>query len=166
MTPTGSRPKKQYDMKSEKLNNWLTLGANIGVLAGIVFLAYEIQQNTVATQLEVASNFQNSFTEIEMLISGNPEFTELLMKGREGGNLSPADQLRLAVFYTNVLRQWQFVHFQYLSDALDEEIWRGQRSYFSQIIGDDLGLFEHWKSNKEHFSPRFNDLIQSITTEN
>ena len=152
-------------MNSEKINNWLTLGANIGVLAGIVFLAYELQQNTVATQLEVASNFQNSFTEIEMLIAGYPEFTDLLMKGREGGDFSPTDQLRLGAFYTNVLRQWQFVHFQYLADTLDEEIWRGQLAYFNQIIGEDLGLFEHWKTSNEHYSPRFNDLIRSITTD-
>ena len=99
-----------------------------------------------------------------MQISGNPEFAELLMKGREGGNLSPADQLRLAVFYTNVLRQWQFVHFQYLADALDEEIWRGQKAYFDQVIGDDLGLFEHWKLTEEHYSARFNELVQSMTT--
>ena len=30
----------------EKLNQWLTLAANLGVLAGIIFLALEIQQNT------------------------------------------------------------------------------------------------------------------------
>jgi hypothetical protein len=153
-------------MNSEKVNNWLTLGANIGVLAGIVFLAYELQQNTVATQLEVASNFQNSFTEIEMLIAGDPEFSELLMKGRENGNVSPTEQLRLAVFYTNVLRQWQFVHFQYLTDALNEDIWHGQQAYFAQILRDDQGLAEHWKLSKEHYSPRFNDLMQSMTTEN
>ncbi|PCJ19461.1 MAG: hypothetical protein COA96_16205 [SAR86 cluster bacterium] len=152
-------------MNSEKLNNWLTLGANIGVLAGIVFLVYELQQNTLATQLDVASNFQNSFTEIEMLIAGDPEFSELLIKGRESQDISPADQLRLSVFYSNVLRQWQFVHFQYLSNALDEEIWDGQRAYFDQVLDDDLGLFEHWKMSKDHYSLRFNDLLQSMTTE-
>ncbi|MBL4571653.1 MAG: hypothetical protein JKY86_01070 [Gammaproteobacteria bacterium] len=152
-------------MNTDKLNHWLTLGANVGVLAGIIFLVYELQQNTLATQLDVASNFQNSFTEIEMLIAGEPEFAELLVKGREGENMSPTDQLRLGVFYTNVLRQWQFVHFQYLSNALDEEIWSGQHAYFDQLLGDDLGLLEHWKMTKAHYGSRFNDLIQSMTIE-
>ncbi|MBL4580371.1 MAG: hypothetical protein JKY29_01020 [Gammaproteobacteria bacterium] len=152
-------------MNTDKLNHWLTLGANVGVLAGIIFLVYELQQNTLATQLDVASNFQNSFTDIEMLIAGEPEFAELLVKGREGENMSPTDQLRLGVFYTNVLRQWQFVHFQYLSDALDKEIWNGQRTYFDQLLGDDSGLLEHWKVTKSHYGSRFNDLIQSMTTE-
>ena len=73
-------------MDSDRLNRWMTLGANIGVLAGIIFLAFELQQNTVATQLEAASNFQGSVTELEMLIAGNPEFAELLRKGIEGEN--------------------------------------------------------------------------------
>ena len=30
----------------DRLNQWLTLLANIGVIVGIVFLAFEIQQNT------------------------------------------------------------------------------------------------------------------------
>ena len=136
----------------------------VGIIVGIVFLGYELRQNTVATQLDVASNFQNSFTEIEMMIAGNPEFAELLMNGTVAGDVSPVDQLRLSKFYSNVLRQWQFVHFQYLTDGLNEEIWRGQRAYFTQVIGDDLSLFEHWKSTKGHYSPRFNDLIQSMAT--
>jgi hypothetical protein len=152
-------------MVADRLNKWLTLGANLGVFTGLIFLAYELQQNTVATQLEAASNFQNSFSEIELLIAGDPEFTELLIKGRDGGDVSTAGQYRLSVFYTNVLRQWQFVHFQYLTDALDEDIWHGNHAYFSQVISEDLGLFEHWKSSKQHYSQRFNNLVQSMTSE-
>ena len=32
-------------MNSQKLNDWLTLAANVGVIAGIVILAIEIRQN-------------------------------------------------------------------------------------------------------------------------
>ncbi len=85
-------------MNLDSTNRWLTLAANIGVMAGIIFLAFELQQNTVATQLQAASNFQSSFSEIEFLIAGNPEFAELLTKGREGQDTSAADQLRLSVF--------------------------------------------------------------------
>lgn len=37
-------------MSLDKLNSWLTLLANVGVLLGIIFLAYEIRQNTVSIQ--------------------------------------------------------------------------------------------------------------------
>lgn len=152
-------------MNLDSTNRWLSFAANIGVLAGIIFLAFELQQNTVATQLEAASNFQGSFTQLEMLIAGNPEFAELLRKGIEGENTNATEQLRLDAFYTNVLRQWQFIHFQYLADTIDEEIWRGERAYLVQIIGFDSGLFTHWQSNKSRYTPQFNEMIESMTTE-
>jgi hypothetical protein len=95
-------------MNVDRLNRWLGLFANFGVLAGILFLAFELNQNTVATRLEAASNFNASFSEIEFFIVGNPEFSDLLTKGHSGGfgDVSASDQLRLVVFYTTVMRQW------------------------------------------------------------
>lgn len=149
-------------MKLDNTNNWLTLTANVGVLLGIVFLVYELRQNTVATELEVASNFQNSFSDIEMLIASDPEFSEILMKGRIGTELTEQEQFRLSVFYGNVLRHWQYVHFQFLSKALDEDIWRGQRIYFTMVLNADVGLLKHWRSSQDHYSPSFNMLIRSM----
>ena len=150
-------------MDSDRLNRWMTLGANIGVLAGILFLAFELQQNTVATQLEAASNFQNTFSEIELFIAGNPEFAELLRKGRDGEEITPSDQLRLSTFYGNVLFSWQFTQSQHLSGALNSEIWEGNRVKWTRIISNDRGLFNHWQMTKLEFSPVFNEMIESIT---
>ena len=32
-------------MNTEKLNRWLALGANVGVLIGLILLVYEVRQN-------------------------------------------------------------------------------------------------------------------------
>ncbi len=50
-------------MDTEKVNHWLTLGANVGVLVGIVFLAVEIRQITASNQSDayqawVAANME------------------------------------------------------------------------------------------------------------
>ena len=152
-------------MNLDSINRWLTLAANIGVMAGIIFLAFELQQNTVATQLQAASNFQSSYTEIELSIYGNPEFAELLIKGREGEEVSGVDQLRLAVFYGGVIRQWQFNHFQYLSNALSDEIWQANQVFMTKIVRDDRGLLNHWRMNTREFSPAFNKMFESIIVE-
>ena len=34
-------------MDTDRLNRWLTLGANIGIIVGIVFLAIEVNQNVM-----------------------------------------------------------------------------------------------------------------------
>ena len=134
-------------------------------MAGIIFLAVELQQNTVATQLSAAGRFHNSISEIELFIAGSPEFSELLDKGRTGADVSEPEKLRLMVFYGTVLRQWQINHFQFISGALDEDIWLGNRDYMAQILAEDRGLFDRWQTGKSHFSPRFNEMIESITVD-
>lgn len=150
------------DMNLDRLNRWMTLAANIGVLAGILFLSFELRQNTMASRLQAASNFQDSFSEIEFFIAQSPEFAALLIKGREGEELTNTGQFRLTVFYGNVLRTWQNTHLQYLSGALDKEIWRGSQARLTVVLNDDRGLLDHWQTNKSQFSPVFNDMISSI----
>ena len=41
-------------MSFERLDRWLTLFANLGVLLGIVFLVIELNQNTEAIRIESA----------------------------------------------------------------------------------------------------------------
>ena len=132
-------------------------------MAGIIFLAVEIQQNTVTTQQSAATSFQDGFSEVELFIAGDPEFAELLEKGRNGEKISDPEQLRLMVFYGTVLRQWQLNHLHYLSGTLEEDVWLGSRNYMEQILAEDIGLYNRWLHGKQHFSPRFNQMIESIT---
>ena len=150
-------------MKLRAINHWLTLAANLGVMVGIIFLAYELQQNTVATQLDAATMFQTSFSDIEQTIYTDPEFSALLEKAREGQPLTESESFRIFIFYNNVLRQWQVNHFLYLSDALDEGIWLGNQAFMRRVFGEDQGLLQQWRTTKELFGPAFNEMIGSIT---
>ena len=152
-------------MNLDSMNRWLTLVANVGVLAGIIFLGYELQQNTVANRVEAASNFNSSFSEIELLIVGNPDFAELLTKGREGTEINGSDQLRLWVFYNQALRVWEFAHYQYESEVVDEDNWQPRRAFMLEILSGDVGLLNHWRQHKNQYSPAFNTMINSIVVE-
>ena len=48
----------------EKLNQWMTLVANVGVVAGIVFLAFEISQNT---EQMMSTSIQNLSERMEVV---------------------------------------------------------------------------------------------------
>ena len=71
-------------MKKIDLGQTIQILANVGVLAGILFLAFELRQNTMATRSAAASSIEASFSEAELFIAGNAEFAELLTKGRAG----------------------------------------------------------------------------------
>ena len=52
-------------MNTEKVNQWLALLANFGVLAGLLLLIYEIRQNTELTRAQIA--MERSTSQVEML---------------------------------------------------------------------------------------------------
>jgi hypothetical protein len=58
-------------MDSERVNKWLTLGANIGVIVGIVFLALEIRQNSELARLQFADDRRNTWQQGEMAVFGD-----------------------------------------------------------------------------------------------
>jgi hypothetical protein len=95
-------------MKLENLNKWLALAANIGVIAGIVFLAIEIRQNQESLdrnsdlmeldyQLKVAEG-QIAIAEMadsfRLLRAGSHEVAKIWLDGLAGRELSEVDQAR------------------------------------------------------------------------
>lgn len=150
------------ETKLDQINRWMMLAANIGVLIGILFLVFELRQNTIASRAEAASNYQDTFSEIELFISRDAEFAALLETGRNGDDLSSVEQFRLTVFYGNVLRTWQNAHFQYGTGSLNKDLWLSSRSRFGTILSEDRGLLEHWSNHQSEFTPAFNTLVTQL----
>ena len=149
-------------MDSDQLNRWLTLGANLAVLAGIAFLAYELRQNTIASQISAGNSLESSLREMELFIAGNEDFAEILEKGINGSEVTSTEQLRLTVFYRAVLRGWQNLHYQYQTGALDEAVWFGQQKAITRTFNDDSGLQSYWRANKGMYSDEFDELLDSM----
>jgi hypothetical protein len=107
-------------MDSDRLNRWLTLAANIGVVIGIIFLAVELRQNNenLAAQ-QRAVNFA-SVAETWAMVAENPSLSTLLDKDFGGETLSGAEQIQLLGFWTRVhlSLQWSF------AELPDEEFQR------------------------------------------
>lgn len=150
------------ETKLDQINRWMMLAANFGVLLGILFLVFELRQNTIASRAEAASNYQDTFSEIELFIARDAEFAALLEAGRNGDDLSSVDHFRLTVFYGNVLRTWQNAHFQYGAGTLNKDLWLSIRSRFATILAEDRGLLEHWSNHPSEFTPAFNALVAHL----
>jgi len=155
----------ERDTRLRRLNAWLTLAANVGVLVGIIFLVFELRQNTVAVRSAAASSLQSSYSDIELVIAGNRDFADVLVKGRAAAPVDVAEELRLMAFYRTVLRGWQNSQYQHLSGTLGQGLWEGEMGFFKETIGADRGLYDYWASNKALYSPAFNALLESIAPE-
>ena len=55
-------------MNTQKLNAWLAIAANLGVILGIVFLVLEINQSTKATAAAASDSVMNGYLDLSLPI--------------------------------------------------------------------------------------------------
>ena len=70
-------------MGSDKLNWWLTLVANLGVIGGLVFLGYEVRQNTSQMRTEASYSINSSLETLTAARYQDPALVEILLRGEE-----------------------------------------------------------------------------------
>ena len=96
----------------KKLDFGHTIGvlANIGVVAGIVFLGFELRQNNELMAAEARRGQLSVAMDIWGQIADNPDLIALLVKDRNGERLTVEETFRLDAFWMRTLTigQWQY----------------------------------------------------------
>ena len=116
-------------MKKIDLGQMIAIIANIGVIAGIAFLAAELQQNNEYMAANARYDLlQNQVTMMDQIAS-SPELSEILIRAADHGELSRPEQLRLQMLTIKSLRNWEWEFGEYQSGRLDlgqlpVETWR------------------------------------------
>ena len=111
-------------MNSSKLNDWLSLIANVAVVGGIVFLAIEIRQNN---ELLRSESRQTLVANDLVSLTANIENAEVFTKFALGAELSAAEQMSISFMFAIDLRNREFEYLQYKNGLLDEETWLSYR---------------------------------------
>jgi len=152
-------------MKKIDLGQSITILANIGVIAGIIFLAYELRQNTLATELVAAQGHLEATATANQQMVAYPHLAELVARTLEGGELSRAEELQINNGYQTQLRSWQNSHYQYERGALDEAIWQGYSNNIADVLVNDSRYERFWRERLDYFTPAFNEFVESKLAE-
>jgi len=143
-------------MKKIDLGQAIAILANLGVIAGILFLAIELQQNNRLLDAQVSYNLLQNRTETRDEIYFNPEFAAFRFKVESGEELSPVEQFRLdSRNESNLLRyEWEYLQFRsgnvgYL--PLDQ--WRS-------FMNEQRWQTNEWEPNKDLLSEEFIDFVE------
>ena len=146
-------------MNSAKLNDLLTLIANVAVVGGIVFLAIEIRQNNELLQSEsrqtLVSNDVTSLT-------ANLEHVDVFARLAAKEELSAEDQLRLSFMFMLDLRNREFEYFQYVNGLLDEKTWLAYRHVIVVNHSSDLGRTWWNEVGQGIVDPEFAKLVDEL----
>ena len=95
----------------EKLNKWLTLGANLGVIAGLIFLAFQIRQNTSQMRADASFSINQTLHDLNSAIYQNNSFADLYNRGCKSYlALNEVEQLRFRSYAFDMLNLYIFAH--------------------------------------------------------
>jgi hypothetical protein len=101
----------------EKLNQWMTLAANVGVLIGIVFLAYEIRQNTDAVHAQTREAIMAEAQEELQAVRNDPNLIDSIVRDSP---LTADEQIKLYTWLVSVLKIREFSWLQRENGIIDE----------------------------------------------
>ncbi|WP_373006233.1 hypothetical protein [Hyphomonas sp.] len=102
-TPVDAIPSRT---RTERLNTWLTLGANIGVLLGLVILIVEVRQNAALSRAAMEQQKNDVLAEIEFNIA-KPEISEVWVKSiRHPEDLTEPEMRTMDAILVALMLQW------------------------------------------------------------
>lgn len=144
----------------DKLNTWLSVLANLGVVVGIFFLIVEIRQNTEALRAEThLAMFQGAQQELFVTVE-HPDLVAIVADA--GTPATFEDMARMDSFLAAAMNARQYAWRQWRSGVLDEESWEGERNIIALLLGSERT--RHWweRLGRVQFSPSFAALVDEI----
>jgi len=114
-------------MDSEKLNRWLALVANFGVVAGLGLLVFELRETQNFAETEASVRRLNQMQEAQTAMALSDSLVEFQIRARTGGagSLSPAELGRLRFWESSVRLRMRSQYIQYVRGYLDAETANG-----------------------------------------
>jgi hypothetical protein len=145
----------------DRLNRWLTLIANVAVIAGIIFLAVEIRVNSSAIQSATIQAITDASAESLRSLSADPEMAQLRLNGDKNlEDLSELQAYQYHVYYRQHWLRFQNIYFQRDFGVLAEGIW----STYAKIICNDItteGIRATWPNHAVVLDPEFVKFVDA-----
>jgi len=145
-------------LKKIELGQAITILANLGVIGGILLLAYELRQNNNLMASEARFNRMSMAVNAWYFNAGDVTLAELRERARNNEPLSNAEQRRvdsgmMALF---VFLEWTFRELSDDSREMDQV-----REVQRHNLATDVSYRRVWEARKHSFDPAFVRWIQS-----
>jgi hypothetical protein len=105
----------------DSVNKWLTLAANVGVIAGIIFLGIEVKQNNEEIAAQSRFNYYQSRSENVDSWGQDKNTIDILLKSLTGFDLNPEEELMLTLRLQATIILWEYEFGEYVLERLSDE---------------------------------------------
>jgi hypothetical protein len=158
-------PKYEYGctlVDIDRLNRWLTLGANVGVLLGIAFLIVELNQTNEMNRGETRNQIASELSELLRDVSNNPQLAELIVRAENGEELTPRENMQYTQRILSMLRYFENVHYQFRQGLYDESEFSTQKEAWRKVYAGSKTTVGIWCEYRMTFSPEFRGEFDNL----
>jgi hypothetical protein len=124
-------------MEKIDLGQIIGIAANLGVLAGILLLVYELNQNRVMMQAQTRSAITDTGINIQLAAVGSTAYQQVIAKVQEGADfdeLSGEEREAFRAWWTAIFRHWENVNYQHRIGLYEDSEYFTQREAWRQIL--------------------------------
>ena len=98
-------------MDSDRINRWLTLGANLGVLVGIILLVIELNQNRDLMRAQTRSDLSVEIISLLAQTANNSTLSDIMNRGDAGEELTATEYRQYLFNNLAFYRYYENVHY-------------------------------------------------------
>jgi hypothetical protein len=142
-------------VKPDKVNRWLTLGANIGVLIGIILLVVELDQNREMTRAQTRNDISQQLSNRLLMIASDNQVTSVLRRAEAGEDLTADEERQYFLYLVANMRDWENIHYQYRHGMFDESEFEAEKSAWQYRINSNKAFAGIWCPTRRNYSPEF-----------
>ena len=140
---------------SDRVNSWLSLIASVGILAGLVLVAIELDQNTDQLRLQLTFQANQKIFENNRDIVGDNPAPTIAKSITDPESLTYEESLVAASHVLNLLNEMEDRFFIYEEGLTNDQDWK---RHIDENIGWTLGnrfARKLWESSKSVFELEF-----------
>lgn len=149
-------------MKKLDVAQTLQIVANAGVIAGIIFLAIEINQNNEQLRLQSYQSWAAANMELNMAAL-DPSMSAIFEKGNlDASKLTKDNYVSFAMWQLALMQMAQTTDYLYRAGSLDRDLWESEINRAAGILAAP-GVRQWWEAGgKTQVTPQFVDMIESV----
>jgi len=153
-------------VNAEKLNSWLSLGANIGVVIGLILLIVEINQNTQLVRAQINQSRADTAMSEQQATYTSDVVPAMLAKVMREEQLTDEEMIRYRTYLRAFNRNQDNNLWQYNQGFLGENIPSSIRDAVRVVLGRNELSLSIWDRQKIAYTEEYvvfvEDAIESL----
>jgi len=145
-------------MKKFDFGQTIAMLANVGVIAGIVFLAIELRQNTVAVRSEASQGIQGQISDVYSLLATDRVANIYRRGAGDPDQLDPTERVIFNAVVSHMLTSYENLFALVAEGSYDESRARGYWQLLRNVLENE-GTRQQWEGTQFIYNDAFREHV-------